>query len=671
MNAKTDQNTGDLKMAVSNAMRLLSEGQSELAREQAEEILQQFPGEVNSQFVLAVAMRDRGNSDEAVEELQALIRRVPDFALAHQELGFALAESGQTEEAIDSLRKAVSIESKMPAAWKLMGELYLIDEDEESAREATNQYQLALSENPVLDAAVTEFKAGKIAKAERLCRKFLFENPSNVNAIRLLADIGVKVGVLDDAEDLLERCLELAPDFHLARLNYATVLSKREKLEKALDQADYLLEVQPQRKFNFLLLRASILVKMGDYDGALTCYEYLLSNYTPRAKVTLSYAHSLKTVGKQEDAIAAYRQTITLKPSFGDAYWSLANLKTFRFEDDEIEAMRTEIDKDTVTQEDHFHLCFALGKALEDRKQFDESFSYYRLGNDIKEKLEKYDRDKNRSASQRVRAVCTEELFSRKANLGNQAPDPIFIVGLPRSGSTLLEQILASHSQVDGTKELVEILSIVRRLSAKKKVSDISRYPDVLKELDASQLKDLGQEYIDRTRIQRGDGAFFIDKMPNNFLHVGLIHMILPNSKIIDARRHPMATCFSGFTQLFASGQRFTYGLANIGSYYRDYVHVMDHWDLVLPGRVLLVQYEDVVADTEIQVRRILEYCDLPFEKACLEFHQTERAVRTASSEQVRQPIYSGALEHWRNYEKHLDELKNALGPVLDRYPPD
>jgi predicted Zn-dependent protease len=671
MNAKTDNNTGDLKMAVSNAMRLLSEGETELAREQAAEILQQFPGEVNSQLVVAVATRERGNSKDAVEELRALVRRVPDFALAHQELGFALAESGQTAEAIDSLRQAVSIESRMPAAWKLMGELHLIDGDEDSASEAINQFLLASSENPALVAAVEEFKAGKIAKAEQICRKFLFENPSNVDAIRLLADIGVKVGVLDDAENLLERCLELAPDFHLARLNYATVLSKREKLEKALNQADHLLEVQPQRKFNFLLLRASILVKMGDYDGALGCYEYLLSNYEPRAMVTLSYAHALKTVGRQEDAIAAYRRTITLKPSFGDAYWSLANLKTFRFEDDEIEAMRTEINRDTITQEDHFHLCFALGKALEDRKQFDESFSYYHLGNDIKEKLEGYDRGKNRSAAQRVIAVCTEDLLSSKANLGDPAPDPIFIVGLPRSGSTLLEQILASHSQVDGTKELVEILSIVRRLSGKKKKSDVSRYPDILQDLDASQLKDLGQEYIDRTRIQRGNGAFFIDKMPNNFLHIGLIHLILPNAKIIDARRHAMAACFSGFTQLFASGQRFTYGLSNIGSYYRDYVDVMDHWDLVLPGRVLPVQYEDVVADAETQIRRILDYCDLPFEEACLQFHRTERAVRTASSEQVRQPIYSGALEHWRNYERHLDELKESLGPVLERYPID
>jgi hypothetical protein len=265
--------------------------------------------------------------------------------------------------------------------------------------------------------------------------------------------------------------------------------------------------------------------------------------------------------------------------------------------------------------------------------------------------------------------VCTTELFAAAAGQGEQSADPIFIVGLPRSGSTLLEQILASHSQVDGTKELTYILAIVRRLGGAKKQSDVSRYPAILPELNASQLRELGQEYMERSRIQRGMAPFFIDKMPNNFVHVGLIHLILPNAKIIDARRHPMASCFSCFTQNFAHGQAFTYGLANIGRYYRDYVGVMDHWDRVLPGKVLRVQYEDVVADTETQLRRMLDHCGLPFEAQCLQFHETERPVRTASSEQVRQPIYRGALDHWRNYDAHLDELKRCLGPVLDRYP--
>ena len=669
MSSKPNENTGDLKTAVKIAMELLSKDRSQLAREQAEEILRHYPDEVNSLFVVAVAIGDQGDSDEALDRLQALVKRAPDFALAQQELGFVYADKGQLNEAIEALQRAVAIEPKLPASWKLMGELYLADEDEKSAAEAMNQYLLTSSEEPDLIRAVNLFKAGKIPQAERLCRRFLYENPTNVTAINLLADIAIKLGVLDDAENLLERCLELAPDFHMARLNYTHVLSKREKLQQALAQVDHMLEVEPRKKFTLLITRAAIFVKMGDFERALSCYEYLLSNYPPREKITLSYAHALKTVGQQKKAIAAYRQTIELKPSFGDAYWSLANLKTFRFKDADIEAMRVEIDKSTCTLEDHFHLCFALGKALGDRQQYEESFLYYQRGNNIKKKHERYDAEKNESATRKIKMVCSSDLFLAAKGQGCKAPDPIFIVGLPRSGSTLLEQILASHSQVDGTKELIEILSIVRRLGAKKKKTDLSRYPELLADLNASQLDELGQEYIDRTRIQRGEAPFFIDKMPNNFLHVGFISLVLPNAKIIDARRHPMATCFSGYTQLFASGQRFTYGLSNIGRYYRDYVEVMDHWDEVLPGKVLRVQYEDVVSDTEAQVRRMLDYCELPFEENCLQFHQTERAVRTASSEQVRQPIYSAGLEHWRNYEPHLDRLKECLAGVLERYP--
>ena len=669
MSSKPNENTGDLKTAVKIAMELLSKDRSQLAREQAEEILRHYPDEVNSLFVVAVAIGDQGDSDEALDRLQALVKRAPNFALAQQELGFVYADKGQLNEAIEALQRAVAIEPKLPASWKLMGELYLADEDEKSAAEAMNQYLLTSSEEPDLIRAVNLFKAGKIPQAERLCRRFLYENPTNVTAINLLADIAIKLGVLDDAENLLERCLELAPDFHMARLNYTHVLSKREKLQQALAQVDHMLEVEPRKKFTLLITRAAIFVKMGDFERALSVYEYLLSNYPPREKITLSYAHALKTVGQQKKAIAAYRQTIELKPSFGDAYWSLANLKTFRFKDADIEAMRVEIDKSTCTLEDHFHLCFALGKALGDRQQYEESFLYYQRGNNIKKKHERYDAEKNESATRKIKMVCSSDLFSAAKGQGCKASDPIFIVGLPRSGSTLLEQILASHSQVDGTKELIEILSIVRRLGAKKKKTDLSRYPELLADLNASQLDELGQEYIDRTRIQRGEAPFFIDKMPNNFLHVGFISLVLPNAKIIDARRHPMATCFSGYTQLFASGQRFTYGLSNIGRYYRDYVEVMDHWDEVLPGKVLRVQYEDVVSDTEAQVRRMLDYCELPFEENCLQFHQTERAVRTASSEQVRQPIYSAGLEHWRNYEPHLDKLKDSLAAVLERYP--
>lgn len=658
----------DLRNRIDHAMKLLSLGETRQARRQAEETLRKYPRDINSMFVVAAAIRAEGDNNEAIIRLKALLRRAPDFALAHQELGFAQSAAGKLIPAIAALQRAVRIEAKLPASWKLMGELFQIDGDENSAGEAFNQFLLASSEDPRLVQAIRRFNAGKTGQAEQLCREFLNDNPANVTAIRLLAEIGLKVGVLVDSEHLLERCLELAPEFDLARLSYAKVLSRREKLELALGQADYLLAKEPEKP-SHLALRASILVRMGDFENAIPCYENILERYPAQPSILLSYGHALKTVGQQDKAVEAYRKAITMRPSFGDAYWSLANLKTFRFEDKELDAMREQQQSQGGSREDFYHLCFALGKALEDRKQYDESFKYYHLGNAIKEKLSGYSADDIDNFVCRMKAACPPELFTEAQGKGYPASDPIFIVGLPRSGSTLLEQILASHSQVEGTKELIQILAIARRLGGNRKKSEPSMYPDNLSELKSGQLQELGQEYIDRTRVQRGDRPFFIDKMPNNFLHIGLIALILPNAKIIDARRHPMAACFSGFTQLFARGQSFTYGLRNIGRYYRNYVDLMDHWDSVLPGRVLRVQYEDMVADTENQVHRMLDHCGLEFQQSCLQFHKTERAVRTASSEQVRRPIYSGALEHWRNYETYLDELKQALGPVLERYP--
>jgi tetratricopeptide (TPR) repeat protein len=648
----TEGQTGNLQTAVDQAMKLLGADQPERAREQANNILQHYPQEANSQL--------------AIDSLQALLHRAPDFALAQQELGFAYADVGEPELAIQTLRKALAIEPKLPACWKLMAELHLAEENDAAAAEASSQFLLSMSEDPAVIRAMQYLKNGKVGPAERLTRDYLKENPTNVIAIRLLADIGIRVGVFDDAQKLLERCLELDPDFDLARLNYADVLKKRERLIPALEQVDKLLEKNPGR-FPYLVTRAGVLINMGDFERAIPAYEEILERFPARPKITLGLGHALKTVGRLDESIASYRKTIELQPGFGDAYWSLANLKTFRFEDSDIEAMKTQLDNDDCSQEDYFHLCFALGKAYQDRHQFDDSFHFYKLGNDLKKKLEGYDADGTSHAVAAVCQQCTPELL--RASQGCLAPDPIFIVGLPRSGSTLLEQILASHSPVDGTKELVHILALVRRLSGKRRRVDESRYPKILNELTADDLRAFGEEYLRRSAVQRGDAPYFIDKAPNNFLHAGLIKMILPNAKIIDARRHPMGSCFSGYTQLFAKGQAFTYGLDNVGRYFCDYVKVMDHWDKVLPGEVLCVHYEDVVNDTETQVRRILDFCGLPFEQACLEFYKTDRAIRTPSSEQVRQPIYKGGLDMWRNYEPHLDNLKDALAPIIERFP--
>jgi hypothetical protein len=379
----------------------------------------------------------------------------------------------------------------------------------------------------------------------------------------------------------------------------------------------------------------------------------------------MSFGHTLKTVGRLDEAIVAYKKCTSLSPEVGEAYWSLANLKTFRFGDEDIDNMRQQVTAEGGDADDQSHLAFALGKALEDRKGFDESFKFYRRGNAIRRVEHRHNAKVNVLESLRQIRALPGMFFEQRKGWGCQAADAIFVVGLPRAGSTLLEQILASHSRVEGTSELQDIIRISRKLGDKSRENPSGKYPEILAELTEDQCRELGESYLETTRIQRTDTPFFIDKMPNNFRHVGLIHLILPNSKIIDARRHPMGGCFSGFKQLFANGQTFTYDLEDIGKYYRDYVKVMNHWDAVLPGRVHRVQYEEMVADTDTQIRALLDHCELEFEKQCLRFYETDRAIRTPSAEQVRKPIYKEGLEQWRNFEAHLDPLKEALGPEV------
>ena len=419
------------------------------------------------------------------------------------------------------------------------------------------------------------------------------------------------------------------------------------------------------------MLKGTILVRMGNHAEALEIYERVLKNYPNQARAQMNYGHTLKTVGRLEDSIAAYRKCVELSPGIGEAYWSLANLKTFRFSDEDIELMRSQVTSEGGDPEDQAHIAFALGKALEDRGDYDESFRYYKRGNAIRSVNHRHNAKINVFNTARQIKTLDAEFFEARRGVGCPAPDPIFIVGLPRAGSTLLEQILASHSQVEGTAELTDIITISRKLGERSRKNPAGKYPEILAELPPERFRELGESYLETTRIQRGDTPFFIDKMPNNFQHIGLIHLILPNAKIIDARRHPMACCFSGYKQLFARGQTFTYSLDDLGRYYRDYVILMEHWDRVLPGRVHRVQYEEMVADTENQIRALLDYCGLPFEESCLRFYETRRAIRTPSAEQVRQPIYTQGLEQWRHYEKHLGPLKEALGPVLERYPID
>jgi tetratricopeptide (TPR) repeat protein len=493
--------------------------------------------------------------------------------------------------------------------------------------------------------------------------------PTDVPAIRMLAEVAARYGRDQDAEKLLERCLELAPSFAPALYAYAMLLNRRNQSARALPAIEKLLAAEPRHP-GYRNFHAVLLSRLGDYAGAARIYAELLREYPSQAKVWLSYGHTLKTEGDLQEGVTAYRRSIALEPAFGEAYWSLANLKTFRFEPAEVAAMETKAADPAVGDVDRLHLEFALGKAFEDAGDWATSFSHYEKANALQRARLRYDPDRNTERLRHLQATLTREFFAARAGGGCPAPDPIFIVGLPRAGSTLIEQILASHSEVEGTMELPEIIAMARELRAESESQAVGAYTDVLAGLDPVRLRELGERFIAGTRVYRKTGRpYFIDKMPNNFLHIGMIHLVLPNAKIIDARRHPLACCFSNYRQHFASGQRFAYDLADLGRYYRDYVELMAHFDAVLPGRIHRVIYERLVEDTEAEVRRLLDYCGLPFEDACLRFFENERAVRTPSSEQVRQPIYREAVDQWRHYEAWLDPLKDALGPVLPAYP--
>jgi tetratricopeptide (TPR) repeat protein len=655
--------TSDLRVALQRTAELLVRD-PRLAEQQAREVLRVYPGEMHALHLLAAARRRAGDPDSALAMLEPVVARNPDFAQARQELGLTLLDLGRTREAEADLEAATTLDPRLPVAWKLLGELRLARGDDAGSQDAYRQFINLTAGHEDLVKVARLLLAGRLGLAEDQCREFLKAHPDNVSAIRMLAEIGIKLERYRDAETLLDRCLEMAPDFHLARSNYATVLLKTLRYESALAQIEQVLAAEPTHP-SHLLLKASILVQIGRTEAAIEIYNRVLATSPGQARTHLSLGHALKTVGRQAEAVAAYREAIRRRPGLGEAYWSLANLKTFRFDDADLDAMDDQIGLEQADKEDSFHLHFALGKAREDRGAYDNAFEHYARGNALRRQTVRWDAEEHHRNTCRLRDFFTREFLAERAGQGCPSAEPIFVVGLPRSGSTLLEQILASHSQVEGTMELPDIISIARRLSGKKSREQESRYPGILAELSPGQLAELGEEYLARTRVHRSRAAHFIDKMPNNFMHVGLIHLILPNARIIDARRHPLACCFSGFKQLFASGQNFSYSLEEIGRYYRDYVDLMGHWDAVQPGRVLRVEYEAVVADTEAEVRRLLAYCQLDFEPACLKFHETERAVRTASSEQVRQPIYAAAVDQWRHFAGHLAPLAAALGPVL------
>ncbi len=668
MTGSLAEQTGDVATAVAHAARLMR-SRPDLAGEQAREILASIPGHPQALHLLGAAARARGDAAGARDILAPLAATQPNAADTHYELGLALATLQEHEGAARALRRAGELKPRRAATWLALADQLTILGDGDGADGAYAQSIRAGANDPELLQAASALCDNRLAVAERLLRDRLKASPTDVAAIRMLAEVGARLGRYEDAEHLLERCLELAPSFSGARHNLAIVLHRQGKSEAALAHVDALLACDRDNP-GLRTLKAAALARIGDYGAAISLYEDILATHDRNPKAWLSYGHALKTAGRFDDSVASYRKAISLNATFGEAYWSLANLKTFQFTAADKAAMSAALSRDDLADTDRLHFEFAMGKAAEDDAQHEAAFAHYARANALRRTQIAYDAEETSAHVERAKALFTESFFRERAGFGVPEADPIFIVGLPRAGSTLLEQILSSHSAIEGTMELPDISAIVKTLAGQRRKGEPPRYPDVLRELSVDEVRDLGARYLATTRVQRRTNRpYFIDKMPNNFLHTGLIRLILPNAKIIDARRHPLGNCYAAFKQHFARGQNFTYSLDDVGRYYRDYVGLMAHFDAVIPGRIHRVIYEEMIANTEAEVRRLLSFCGLPFEPACLAFHQNDRAVRTASSEQVRRPIYGEAVDHWRNYETELAPLTDILGAEIQAHP--
>ena len=658
-----------VEQQIRRAWELFNQRRYAQALEAGEALALEVPENRDVLHLIALSQRYANKIPEALATLERLERHHPAFSRLYQERGHCHVVQKDAPRAIDAFLRAVNINPALPASWNMLEGLYRMTGNLENARMAAAHVATLKQLPPEVVQATGLFSDGDWVPAEIIIRAYLNKHGNNVEAMRLLARIAFKRDVLDDAELLLQAVLELAPDYQAARHDYASVLLERHRYLQARQQLEMLLAIEPMNR-QYRTLYATTCVGLGEHERAITLYRELLADAPGAADLHLSVAHSLKTLGQQQASIEAYRAAAAARPNFGDAYWSLANLKTYRFTDDEIARMQAEESAPAVALVDRYHLCFALGKAFEDRCDYEPSYRRYEQGNALKRSESRYRPEFLETNTAKQREVCTREFFAQRSGYGVKNPDPIFIVGLPRAGSTLLEQILASHSRVEGTQELAEVPRIVNELQGRDPDMANPRYPGVLADLSAEDFFRLGEKYLAETRVFRTDKPFFIDKMPNNFRHIGLIHLMLPNARIIDARREPMACCFSNLKQLFANGQEFTYSIEDIARYYRTYLDLMAHWDEALPGRVLRVWHEDVVDDLEGNVRRMLDFCGLEFEAACVDFHKTERSVRTASSEQVRQPIFREGLDQWKHYEPWLQPLKDALGDAPVRYRP-
>ena len=636
----------------------------------AQKILAECPENSTASLLLATAARGLGDPAAALPVLERVARDQPKSAVIKLELARSLDATGRRAGALEALRQAVELEPDLADAWRELSRQLSLTGDSHAADVAYARFAKLHQLIPgVLNEAAVALHNGRLGAAETLLRQHLKVSPTDVDALRLLAGTIIRREDYAEAEQLLKRSLEIAPGYIEARYDLAHIYLIQQKPRLVLPLVERLLEFAPGNQA-YLQLEASAHSLLGRHERSIQIWEGMLDESSAAAPHWMNYGHELKAVGRGQEAIAAYRKSIALSPSSGAAYWSLANLKTYRWHESDIATIRQILLREDLPQNDRIDLEFTLGKAFEDDRRFPEAFEHYAAGNELRRSGLRENSEKNAALMRLAREMFTREFFAERAGWGSERADPIFIVGLPRAGSTLLEQILASHSRVEGTRELAEFTVLTRQLAGAAGELDAVRYHRAISALDAGQVRELAERFLEDTRVYRQGGRpRFIDKMPNNFLHVGLIHLMFPRASIIDARRHPLGCCFACFKQHFARGQLFTYDQRELGLYYRHYVQLMEHFDAVLPGRIHHVYYERVVAALERNVRELLDYCGLPFEQDCLRFYENRRAVQTVSSEQVRRPIFSEGIDQWRNFEPWLGPLKEALGDVVERYP--
>ena len=653
-----------LRAAFSEAFLLLRAGRAASAEVQLRALQAKVPGEVNCLRLLGVALLDQDKVADALPYLSQAAA-APAFVAARVDLGRAYARTGRLDESQDLLRSAVAEAPGLESAWLAYGdtlvELDLLTE----ARQAYERARQADPHRAKIEQARTALGALQRKRAEDIFRAILKTDAGHLNALCGLAAVSLAAGSATDALRLLLHARKQSTHLPLILRGLCQAFSDLNRMADAEQTGRQLARIEPENSKNWVML-GNLYSRLMRQTDAIAAFTEAL-RLTPREiRLQLSLGHLYKTQGERQASEEAYRRCLSIDPKFSEAYSSLADLKNYEFTDAELEDMQA-LDRGLAGDDlDQAQLHFALARAYEHRKNFPVAFEHYAKANQRRRITAPYDFTKFETKTERVRRFFSREFFAQHAGSGCVDASPIFVVGLPRSGSTLIEQILASHSKVEGTFELPNMLTMVRDFDHADAQHDA--YPEEVSKVPDAFFSVMGERYIRETLPLRTGRPHFIDKMPNNFSHVGLIHAILPQATIIDARRHPMDACFSAFKQYFAEGQSFSYGLEDLGHYYRAYLKLMDHWEHVLPGRVLTVQYEALVRSPEVHIRRLLAHCGLEFEPGCLNFHNNKRAVRTASAEQVRQPLYTSGIGYWRHFESQLAPLRAALGESLERF---